>query len=266
MSRILRVAVRDRWAAKRMILVRWLAQGHFGPQQPICEVDIDGSQQVFHEQALGTGLHPEDYGGIYHYFVAEGNEIGPWGELLEYTDSGTPEWKRATLHATALRPLIRRERYPRVFLSYRHEDSEAYAWRLHGDLTKAFGREEVFLAPFSIKGGDIFPWVIQQAVVHSEVVVALMGPRWGGSMDRDGKIRLNHPLDYLRRELTAALDRGIPIIPVLLPGGSLPERNSLSQFDMDGLDQYQAFPLSPRHWDTDVAELVEDVSRYVQGR
>ena len=243
MSYTLRLDARERWAARGIVVARWLTT-RFRRGDPVCELDVDG-ERVVHHANPSFGMDSEDEGGVFWHYVAEGSEVGPWGSLLEYSTSGGGI---ATLHPTARRRLLRRDRYPRIFMSYRRDDSEVYAGRLHESLVRTFGQEEVFMDQFSIRAGEVFPWTIQQAVAHAEVVVALIGPKWKGDSGRDGRSRLENDFDYVRREIVCALDRGTPLVPILFPGGSLPDHSTLARFDLDGFEEYQAFPLSPRHW------------------
>ena len=73
MSTLLRVPIRERWAAKSMIVRRWLTDRVFTQGQAICELEIDGELTTFTENKL----HPGEQGAIYWYFVKEGAEVGP---------------------------------------------------------------------------------------------------------------------------------------------------------------------------------------------
>ena len=133
------VDIRERWAARSMRVIKWHVHDTLHTNAPVCDVAIDGAVRPI----VGPRGQPADGCAILTSFVAEGNEIGPWGSLLEYT----PHYPvgRWSLHASARRPLRRREEYPRAFLSYRREDADAYAGRLHETLSSGFGRNQVFM-------------------------------------------------------------------------------------------------------------------------
>ena len=114
---------------------------------------------------------------------------------------------------------------------------------------------------FSIQPGEPYPWTIQQAVVHADVLIALIGPHWADITGPQGRRRLDDDNDLLRREITAALDRGTLVLPVLLPGASLPEISSLPA-ELQGLLELQFLELSAKHWTADVAELKSYLERY----
>ncbi len=216
---------------------------------------MDGEVRTFRDNQL----RPDDIGHVYHHFVAEGNEVPLSGLLLEFSDLGGA--RPFTLHPSARRPLIRHREYPRFFISYRRDDSEPYAWRLHERLSSSWGGADVFLDQLTIQAGDVFPWTVQQAAVHAKAMIVLVGPRWLNLPDSAGARRLDHEQDYVRREITAALDRGTLVVPLLLPGATVPERYSLPE-EMQTLLDVQFYELSHRHWFDDVRRLQAQLEQY----
>ena len=66
-----------------MVLRRWIVRGgQFKRDTEICELETDGRLSVFR----ASGLHPDDTAGVYYHYVDEGQEIGPSGGLLEFSD------------------------------------------------------------------------------------------------------------------------------------------------------------------------------------
>ena len=61
-----------------------------------------------------------------------------------------------------------------------------------------------------------------ERVQSSDVLIALIGPNWLTASDEDGR-RLDDPDDLLRREITAALERGATVIPVLAGNAEMPK-------------------------------------------
>ena len=86
----------------------------------------------------------------------------------------------------------------------------------------------------------------------------MIGPKWLTVKDNHGVRRLDSEVDLVRREVVAALDRGIAVIPVLLPGASVPTRELLPA-GMEGLTELQMLELSVRHWEADVHELLGEM-------
>jgi hypothetical protein len=259
MSKSFGVPQQRRWAAKSMILKKWIAKNAIRRAEPICELETDGKVETLY---IGERLHPDDDpAGVVWRYVAEGHEVQPTGQLLEFTDihpSGSAE-----LHASARINLTRRDQYPSIFLNYRRDDAESYAGRLHEVLVRAFGRDEVFMDLFSIRPGEVFAWTLQQAVVHARVVISVIGPNWAVMKDQSGKRLIDDENDFVRRELAAAFGRGISIIPLLVAGSDIPQRAGF-QDALYPLQDLQFFELSTRHWETDVDEVVAAIKRYAE--
>jgi len=257
MSSILSFDVRERWAARSVVVKQWLTKGGYRPRDPICELEIDGVSSTFHDNKMDSG----DVAKIYWYYVDAGQEVGAWATLLEYSSSAYWNGQDATvpLHRSARRKLARRPRYPRIFINYRRADADASAGRLHETLVRTFGRDEVFMDQFSIRPGEVFSWTIQQAVAHADVVVSLIGPTWWTLKDGSDRPRIANSRDYVRRELVAALDRGTALVPILVNGAGVPDTTSAFDQELHGLQDLQFHQLTPRHWEAEVEELIAAV-------
>lgn len=259
MSSMLHYPIRARWAARSVVLKKWVANGGFRPGDPVCELEVEGVAEVFHDRALAAG----DTASIRFHYTNVGHELNAWGALLEYSDAmgwdGKPH--DAALHRSGRRKLLRRARYPRIFLNYRRDDADASAGRLHETLVRTFGKDEVFMDQFSIRPGEVFSWTIQQAVAHADVLISLIGPRWWALKDAHDKPRISSQWDYVRRELVAALDRGTVVLPVLVNGAPLPD-STFHRWDEEfyGLEDLQFHQLTGRHWEAEVEELLAAVA------
>jgi hypothetical protein len=66
-----------------------------------------------------------------------------------------------------------------------------------------------------------------QAVSTCEVLLAVIGPRWLTATDEDGRRWLDDPDDIVRLEITAALERNIRVIPILIEGAVMPRGQAL---------------------------------------
>jgi hypothetical protein len=114
----------------------------------------------------------------------------------------------------------------RIFISYRREDSQELAHRVCDSLRKHFGHEAVFMDVDTIPPGLDFRQSISDALASCEVVLAVIGPRWLHP-DQEGRRRLDDPNDYVRLEIERALNRGIPVVPLLVGPTSMPKENDL---------------------------------------
>jgi hypothetical protein len=115
---------------------------------------------------------------------------------------------------------------PRVFISYRHADSQAATVLLHDRLEKEFGKKQVFLDTSDIRPGKEFREEIQRFIGTTHVMLIVIGPRWLNTV-RDGHRRLDDPHDLLRQEIEWGLEASIPIIPVLIDGVKMPRASDL---------------------------------------
>ena len=126
---------------------------------------------------------------------------------------------------TPARPRARTQRG--IFVSYRREDSADVTGRIYDRLTQAFEKAQVFKDVDSIPLGLDFRKHLQQTVSSCDVVLVVVGDRWLTSTKVDGRRRLDDPKDFVRIELETALQRDIPVIPVLVRGASVPEEGEL---------------------------------------
>ncbi len=115
----------------------------------------------------------------------------------------------------------------RVFISYRRRETSGLAGRLYDRLAARLGDDQVFMDVDTIALGVDFAEVITQAVSTCEVLLAIIGPGWLTATDEDGRRRLDDPDDLVRLEITAALDRDIRVIPILVEGAEMPRRHEL---------------------------------------
>jgi hypothetical protein len=115
----------------------------------------------------------------------------------------------------------------KVFISYRREDSAGHAGRVHDRLAREFGRDLLFMDVDGIPLGVNFVKVLQQEVAKCSVLLAVIGRDWLNVRDEDGRSRLDNPSDFVRVEIAAALQRDIPVIPILLENAGIPRADQL---------------------------------------
>lgn len=142
-----------------------------------------------------------------------------------------------------------------VFLSYRRSDAGGYAGRLADRLVYRLGRHRVFQDVTAIAPGEDFTAAIDGALDRSDAVLAVIGPGWLAATGPDGGRRLFEPGDYVHLELARALQRGVPVVPVLVGGAALPTVADLPE-DLAGLVQRQAATLHDDTWHEDVDGLM----------
>jgi len=109
---------------------------------------------------------------------------------------------------------------PRIFLSYRRQDSPGSVGRIYDRLRTHFGNDAVFFDIDSIPFGEDFREHIDAAVGQCDIVLAVIGTKWAG--ENDAHRRLDDPRDFVRIELESALNRNLPVIPILIDHARMP--------------------------------------------
>lgn len=154
---------------------------------------------------------------------------------------------------------------PKIFLSYRRDDSAGYAGRVAERLSDAFGHINVFRDVDDIKPGVDFTEEIGRAVGNCDVLLALIGPRWLTEADTTGRRRLDHPQDFVRIEISSALERKVRVIPVLVQKAEMPAAELLPA-PLKPFALHQAIELSDTRWDYDVSRLIAALGGKVEAR
>ncbi len=115
----------------------------------------------------------------------------------------------------------------KVFISYRRDDSAEVTGRIYDALVEAFGLDVVFKDIENIPYGIDFRDNLQEAVAKCTLLIAVIGDKWLTITNSKGIRRLDDPGDFVRIEIEHALDRKIPVIPLLVKGASMPSEASL---------------------------------------
>jgi hypothetical protein len=142
-----------------------------------------------------------------------------------------------------------------IFISYRRDDSAGHAGRVHDRLTNEFGEGLIFMDVDSIPLGSDFVKFIKKEVASCDVLLAIIGPKWAHAQDRVGGTRLNDPSDFVRIEIAAALERDIPVIPVLLDEAPMPTADILPS-DLHSLLLRNGIRVRHESFKADIQKLV----------
>jgi hypothetical protein len=103
----------------------------------------------------------------------------------------------------------------RVFVSYRRDDTQWVAGRLHDRLAEAYGEDNVFFDVDDIPMGADFRDVIRETLERVDVVLAVVGEGWNLA-------RLAQDTDFVRAELREALALKKRVVPVLVGDTKMP--------------------------------------------
>jgi ankyrin repeat protein len=140
-----------------------------------------------------------------------------------------------------------------IFISYRREDTAGYAGRLYDQLSAHFGDERVFMDVSDIEPGEDFAKAIETTVHTCDAAVVLIGKNWLSK-------RLEDPGDFVLLEITSALQRSIPVIPVLVDDTRMPAAAELPQ-SLAPLCRRQAVELTNSMFREDVNRLIQSLDR-----
>jgi hypothetical protein len=151
---------------------------------------------------------------------------------------------------------------PMVFISYRRADSIDVTGRIYDRLVGHFGAAAIFKDVDSIPFGIDFKEHLEQAVGKCEIFLAVIGDKWLEATDALQNNRLQDPRDFVRIELEAALQRNIPVIPLLVRGASMPTEEKLPP-SLGKLAYRNAMPIRPDpDFHRDMDRLIAAISNY----
>ena len=145
---------------------------------------------------------------------------------------------------------------PKIFISYRREDSQHQADRLHTALSRKIPKRNIFIDVDNIPVGVNFVQHLDQQVAQCDVLLALIGPDWLEARNPEtGARRLDDPKDFVRIEIASALKRGIPVAPILLDGAPFPPEHTLPD-DLKALALRNGVEVRRLTFDADAERLI----------
>jgi formylglycine-generating enzyme len=113
----------------------------------------------------------------------------------------------------------------KIFISYRRDDTAGIVGRIDDHLRARFGKDAVFIDVDSVPLGVDFQKHIASAVSQCDLVLAVIGTNWVG--ETGAERRIDDPEDFVRIEIEAALNRDIPVIPILIDHTPMPTKADL---------------------------------------
>jgi hypothetical protein len=151
----------------------------------------------------------------------------------------------------------------RVFISYRRSDAPSASRQLAEALKVRFGPDAVFFDTRDIGPGVEWRTDTIRRVQESDIVLAIIGPRWAAAADDRARRRRLDPKyeDHVRRELETAFTHGTTVIPVLVEDALMPARESMPR-PFRPLAERQAQTLRHTSWERDVDGLVEALTHF----
>lgn len=108
--------------------------------------------------------------------------------------------------------------------------------------------------------GDHYPTELREGLERADVLVAVIGPRWNELSDEQGRLLIQRDRDWVRWEIARAIERGIPIVPVLLrgtPDDATPPDRAILPTSIRELAEYQTFEVGQKRFGADVDRLAD---------
>ncbi|MEA2448751.1 MAG: hypothetical protein QOG63_683 [Thermoleophilaceae bacterium] len=153
---------------------------------------------------------------------------------------------------------------PKVFISYRREETAGHAGRIYDVMSSHFGDSNVFM-DVDIAPGVDFVKQITDYVGGCHVLLVVMGPHWATISNGGTVPRIAQPGDFVRLEVESALRRrDVTVIPVLVGGARMPDPARLPP-ELRPLARRNAIELSDVRWRYDIDRLLMTLDSLLAG-
>lgn len=153
---------------------------------------------------------------------------------------------------------------PKVFISYRREDSAYVAAAINERFQQRFGDRSVFFDVDKIPLGVDFRDHIDSEVGQCDALLVVIGERWANATDADGERRLFQPSDFVRVEIQSALARNVPVVPVLVDNAVMPASEELPESIRDLSYRNAGEVRAGRDLSDHLDRLIQDVEAILQ--
>jgi hypothetical protein len=138
-----------------------------------------------------------------------------------------------------------------IFISYRRADSADVVGRIYDYLEGIVGKDNIFKDVHSVQLGVDYLEYTADTLSNCDVQLAIIGHEW-----LKGR-RIDNPDDLVRVEIETAMQRDIPVIPVLVGGAVMPTQDELPD-SLKPLAYRNAIQVRPDpDFPTDMARLVD---------
>jgi hypothetical protein len=114
-----------------------------------------------------------------------------------------------------------------IFISYRRQDSIDVTGRIYDRLRQRFAAESVYKDVDSIPYGVNFRTHVTEALQKCNAAVIVIGPDWLSVKETDQRRRIESQQDLVRIEVEIALKHCDKVLPVLVRGARMPDKQEL---------------------------------------
>ena len=147
----------------------------------------------------------------------------------------------------------------KVFLNYRHADTQGTAWAIYMKLEQHFGHASVFFDHGALQPGMHWFDEIESQLAACSVFISLIGRQWMQILTAHQQRGAE---DYVQKEIDLALRsrRSVTVIPVLVDEAVLPSADRLP-LSLQTLPDCQAVRLRPTNLPDDIDALIARLDR-----
>ena len=151
-----------------------------------------------------------------------------------------------------------------IFICYRRDDSAYVTGHINDRLRREFGEESIFTDVDRIALGVDFRNTLDKMVSECQILLAVIGEHWLTVKNQEDVLRLQDPADFVRIEIESALQRNIPVIPLLVEGTKMPSKDQLPESlkDFAFRNGTQIRPAPDFH--TDIDRLIHSLKNHLQ--
>jgi hypothetical protein len=188
-----------------------------------------------------------------------------WGKNQHNIDDFFAQLERLTASVAPVKavgskksqPLAAENKNLKIFISYRHEDSNYVSGRIYDNLINKLQNASIYKDVDSIPLGIDFREHIRNSVGQCTILLAVIGDHW--AVNKDGINRLLDETDWVRIEVETALNRNIPVIPLLIDGAKIPTAEILPE-SLQALQFRNGMPIRPDpDFHNDMQRLIEGI-------
>ncbi|MEO0953336.1 MAG: toll/interleukin-1 receptor domain-containing protein, partial [Pseudomonadota bacterium] len=150
----------------------------------------------------------------------------------------------------------------KIFISYRRDDSQWQTKRLYDALCDQVPKpkQNIFYDLDSMRVGRDFRAKIDAAVSQCDLMIAVIGKNWLSQVDNEtGNRRIDDPNDFVRIEISTALRREIPVVPVLVDETTMPKAEKLPE-DLKSLSYRHGVKLRLDSFHSDMDALLNGLN------
>lgn len=139
----------------------------------------------------------------------------------------------------------------RIFICYRRGDVPQTSRAIYERLRRVY--DAVFLDTSGVAPGDEWPVTLREELLRATHLLVVIGDSWDTN-------RLANASDWVRKEISTALEHGKLVVPVLIDHAPLPDQEQLPG-DIAKFIDCQAHRVRTGEFEAGIRELIREIPR-----